>query len=325
MSDRRRNGYILVAVVALMLGSVLLITGSPGTPLHGQKTRLGLDLRGGVELVYQARPTPQQPKIDAQAMDRALDILRQRVDKLGVAEPEIQRSGRDQINIGLPDVKNAARAINQVGKTAQLFFYDWEPNVIGPNGKPDPTNRLVTDQAIPSLYDAVLRASRRPPHPDANNTTTDQYYLFSTGPDHRLISGPEDSSSDLFSELPRQPQPSGSRVLKVSTGTVVVKAEKPEPRPGQPVPKNIPDRWFVLNDDPSLSGTDLKNPEQNFDNGPGGSGEPIVTFGFTTHGRQQFHSVTRHIAQRGVAPQIPGQPAHAAFQPFALRLGHRWA
>jgi SecD/SecF fusion protein len=320
MSDRRRNGYILVAVVALMLGSVLLITGIPGTPLHGQKTRLGLDLRGGVELVYQARPTPQQPKIDAQAMDRALDILRQRVDKLGVAEPEIQRSGRDQINIGLPDVKNAARAINQVGKTAQLFFYDWEPNVIGPNGKPDPTNRLVTDQAIPSLYDAVLRASRRPPHPDANNTTTDQYYLFSTGPDHRLISGPEDSSSDLFSELPGQRQPSGSRVLKVSTGTVVVKAEKPDPRPGQPVPKNIPDRWFVLNDDPSLSGTDLKNPEQNFDNGPGGSGEPIVTFGFTTHGRQQFHSVTRHIAQRGVAQQIPGQPAQAAFQHFAIVL-----
>src|SRR5436190_21669281 len=182
MSDRRRNGYILLAVVALILASVLLIAGIPGTSVHAKKTRLGLDLRGGVELVYQAKPTPQQPTIDAQAMDRALDILRKLVEKLGVAEPESQRSGRDQINVGLPDVKNAARAINQVGKTAQLFFYDWEPNVIGPNGKPDPTNRMVTDQPLPSLYDAVLRASRRPPHRDANNTTNDQYYLSRPGP-----------------------------------------------------------------------------------------------------------------------------------------------
>jgi len=323
MSDRRRNGYILLAVVALMLASVLLIAGIPGTSVHAKKTRLGLDLRGGVELVYQAKPTPQQPTIDAQAMDRALDILRKRVDKLGVAEPEIQRSGRDQINVGLPDVKNAARAINQVGKTAQLFFYDWEPNVIGPNGKPDPTNRMVTDQPLPSLYDAVLRASQRPPHRDANNTTNNQYYLFSTGPDHRLVSGPEGSPSDLYSELPRQRQPPGTRVLKVDTGTVVVKAEKPEPRPGQPAPKNLPDRWFVLNDDPSLNGTDLKNPEQNFDNGPGGTGQPIVTFGFSTHGRQQFQAVTRHIAQRGVAQQIPGEPAQAAFQHFAIVLDNQ--
>ncbi|HKG16052.1 MAG TPA: protein translocase subunit SecD [Solirubrobacteraceae bacterium] len=323
MSDRRRNGYILLAVVALMLASVLLIAGIPGTSVHAKKTRLGLDLRGGVELVYQAKPTPQQPTIDAQAMDRALDILRKRVDKLGVAEPEIQRSGRDQINVGLPDVKNAARAINQVGKTAQLFFYDWEPNVIGPNGKPDPTNRMVTDQPLPSLYDAVLRASQRPPHRDANNTTNNQYYLFSTGPDHRLVSGPEGSPSDLYSELPRQRQPPGTRVLKVDTGTVVVKAEKPEPQPGQPAPKNLPDRWFVLNDDPSLNGTDLKNPEQNFDNGPGGTGQPIVTFGFSTHGRQQFQAVTRHIAQRGVAQQIPGEPAQAAFQHFAIVLDNQ--
>src|SRR5688572_20401679 len=155
MSDRRRNAFILIAVVGLIAASAVVIATQP--------TRLGLDLKGGVELVYQAKPTPQQPTVDAEAMDRALDILRQRVDKLGVAEPEIQRSGRDQINVDLPDVKNAKRAIDQVGKTAQLFFYDWEPNVIGPAGRPDPTNPQVTQNPIPGLYDAVLRASKRPP------------------------------------------------------------------------------------------------------------------------------------------------------------------
>src|SRR3712207_2248511 len=170
MSDRRRNGLILLLVLGLLVASAVVIAPKP--------TRLGLDLKGGVELVYQAEPTPQQPTIDAQAMDRALDILRQRVDKLGVAEPEIQRSGRDQINVSLPAVRNAERAIEQVGDTAQLFFYDWQPNVIGPNGRTDPTNRSVTEQPIPSLYDAVKRASQRPPDRDGDNTTNDQYYLF---------------------------------------------------------------------------------------------------------------------------------------------------
>ena len=57
--------------------------------------------------------------------------MRKRVDQLGVAQPEIQRSGEDEIVVALPDVKNAERAEQEVGKTAQLYFYDWEPNVIG--------------------------------------------------------------------------------------------------------------------------------------------------------------------------------------------------
>jgi SecD/SecF fusion protein len=331
MSDRRRNGLILVTVVGLVLASLVIIAGIPGL-VAPKKTRLGLDLQGGVELVYQAAPTPQQPVIDAEAMDRALDILRQRVDKLGVAEPEIQRSGRDQINVGLPDVRNAERAINQVGKTAQLFFYDWELNVIGPSGRPEPTNPQVTSQPIPSLYDAVLRASKRPPQRDANNTTNDQYYLFCgvpagcSGQDgrrvafHGLIIGPEGSQADLASELPGGRQPAGAQVLRVNTGTVVVQGERPDTSRGQVVPRNFNRGWFVLSDNPELTGTELKNPEQNFDTGTGGSGEPIVTFDFTPKGREAFHSVTRRIAQRGLGQQIPGQPPQSAFQHFAIVL-----
>ena len=66
--------------------------------------------------------------------------MRERVDQLGVAEPEIQQAGGDQINVALPDVSNLDEAIKQVGTVAQLAFYDWELNVIGPDGRPDPTN-----------------------------------------------------------------------------------------------------------------------------------------------------------------------------------------
>ena len=130
MTDRRRNALILLIVAGLIAASVAVIA--------AKKTRLGLDLKGGVELVYQAKPTAQS-KVDPESLNRAIDIMRQRVAQLGVAQPEIQRSGADEINVALPDVTNVERAEQEVGKTAQLFFYDWEPNVIGSDGKPAPS------------------------------------------------------------------------------------------------------------------------------------------------------------------------------------------
>src|ERR1039457_829633 len=135
MTDRRRNALILLIVAGLIASSFAVIA--------TKKTRLGLDLKGGVELIYQGKPTAQS-KVDAESLNRAIDIMRKRVDQLGVAQPEIQRSGADEIDVALPNVSNASRAQEQVGKTAQLFFYDWEPNVIGPDGKPAPTEAAAT-------------------------------------------------------------------------------------------------------------------------------------------------------------------------------------
>src|SRR3977135_1428299 len=123
MTDRRRNALILLIVAGLIAASAAVIA--------TKKTRLGLDLKGGVELVYQGKPTAQS-KVDAESLDRAIGIMRKRVDKLRGAQPGIQRSGKDEIDVQLPDVTNASRAQDEVGKTAQLYFYDWEPNVIGP-------------------------------------------------------------------------------------------------------------------------------------------------------------------------------------------------
>src|ERR1700692_117440 len=135
MTDRRRNALILLIVAGLVAASVAAIALKP--------TRLGLELKGGVELVYQAKPTAAT-KVDTESLERAINIMRKRVDQLGVAQPEIQSSGNDQIDVALPDVTNAEQAQNEVGKTAQLQFYDWEPNVIGPSGEPAPTEGTVT-------------------------------------------------------------------------------------------------------------------------------------------------------------------------------------
>src|SRR5271154_3954001 len=207
MTDRRRNAFVLLAVLLLIgLGAVTIVV---------KKTRLGLDLKGGVELVYQAKPTAQS-KVTTESLERAIDIMRKRVDQLGVAQPEIQSSGEDQIDVGLPDVQNAERAQNEVGKTAQLQFYDWEPNVIGPTGEPAPSEGSVTGDttsqgaggATSGLleYQAVLRGAKRKPFLRKNDTTWSQgctavqtggclygsWYLLDTAHE-RVVRGPEET------------------------------------------------------------------------------------------------------------------------------------
>src|SRR5208282_6444380 len=135
MNDRRRNSLILLIVAGLFAASLVVIITMP--------TKLGLDLKGGVELVYQGKPTAQA-KVNTESLNRAIDIMRKRVDQLGVAQPEIQLTGVNEIDVALPDVSNATRAQEEVGKTAQLQFYDWETNVIGANGVVAPTEGTVT-------------------------------------------------------------------------------------------------------------------------------------------------------------------------------------
>src|ERR1700737_2780474 len=158
------------------------------------KTVLGLDLQGGIELVYQGEPTPQTPKVTQQALDDAVTIMRNRVDPLGGAEPSIQTSGGNQISVGLPNVKDTNRAKAQVGNTARLEFYDWEANVLTPKGRAaadllqqqDPA-ALALSRGTPgspgggsmSLYDAVKLASKQPPQPGNDNARKgSEYYLF---------------------------------------------------------------------------------------------------------------------------------------------------
>src|SRR6202166_4205810 len=104
MTDRRRNTFVLLIVAGLVILSLLVVAGIPGV-VKAKKTRLGLDLKGGVELVYQGRPTAQS-KVDAESLNRAIDIMRKRVDQIGVAQPEIQRSGADKHDGGVRTHKN---------------------------------------------------------------------------------------------------------------------------------------------------------------------------------------------------------------------------
>src|SRR3954447_18782691 len=123
MGSRRKHLFILLFVFGLMAISALVIASRP--------TQLGLDLKGGVQLVLQARPTPQQPTIDSGSMNRAIDIIRSGCDQLGVSEIEVSQVGADQIQVGIPGATSVGKATECATKPARLNFYDWEPNLIG--------------------------------------------------------------------------------------------------------------------------------------------------------------------------------------------------
>ena len=77
-----------------------------------------------------------------------------------MSEPELQRSGADQIVVSLPDVKNQQRAIDIVGQVAQLFFYDWEANILDEDCKTDPDTNANQRTPVNGLYQAVTQASK---------------------------------------------------------------------------------------------------------------------------------------------------------------------
>src|SRR4051812_48745897 len=283
------------------------------------KTTLGLDLNGGTRLIFQARPTPQNPSIDGSDIDRAIEVIRKRTDAFGVSEPEISRIGSDEIQVGLPDVSNASHAEQEVGKTAQLYLYDWEPNVI-PN--PAKTNVQRSESSFSRLYDAVTMASQQAPSCFENKCTTNgpEYYLFNSQT-HAYIAGPTQTQKDLFSELPGQKQPANSQILTVPQGTLVVEKEGANGSAAPDDPNDPSAQWFVIRDRPALSGTDITDPKPNTDN----FGQPIVTFNFTSTGQKEFADTTRTIAQRGLQNAPPGvagntQAADAYSGHFAIVL-----
>ena len=347
MTSRNRNLSILAATVALIVLAAMVIV--PGTPLS-KETKLGLDLRGGVELVYEARPTPKVPTVTPEAVQDAITTIRKRTDALGVSEPEIQQAGANQISIGLPDVDNADRAIEQVGTTAQLQFYDWEPNLLGDRGPDSPfTGSRALFQAVELASKSKPKAERTDVPPDnprkltpeqadrQNDSSRDKYYLF--GADRKLITGPDANCDELLSDFePRGDPgsrsfakdtacsaelralgdggpPQGSRVFKVPQGVVVVEAER---APRQPARIK---KYFVLEDDSELSGAEITGPEANTDQR---TNEPIVTMNFTDTGRKAFSGATKREAQRGANVLLPpGTPREQAFQRFAITLDNK--
>ncbi len=288
MGNRRRNLFVLLDRARACARSRRLV-------IAKKPTVLGLDLKGGTQLVYVARPTPQEPVVTADDINRAIEIIRQRADKLGVSEPEISRVGSDQIQVGLPNVSNAKRAIDQIGTTAQLYLYDFERNVIPPphSSAPEGPGQLAAapqgpdrPTRSPNEYSAVKFAGTQKPKCFKNECTANgpTYYLFNeratsrsaTRPRTRRTSTASSSSKPLKKPSRRRPAhgpPGHRRPLRARRRTT--RARPPtRARPGRRTTTSCTTaRRSPALTSPTRSRASTRSPTSR-----------IVTFGFTDRG-----------------------------------------
>jgi SecD/SecF fusion protein len=307
---QRRNYLILMGLIlAAVVGSLLMIV--PGSPAH-KKTRLGLDLQGGLEVVLKAVP-PEGHKITPADLDRSVSIMRNRIDKLGVSEPEIRKQGSDQIVIQLAGVHDPKKAAELIGKTAQLELFDLEADLTGPS-------RSVQGFPVAStkLFDLLAGQQVR-----AKTGTPTAFYVFDDK--KRLVAGPLQTRAQALQDrdkviaaakapaapgktkVKRSTNPKDYKIFAVPQGMVVITCgQSAVVCPG--VNESPPTRtyYYLFKYDPTnkttpipeMTGGDLKlsGTRQDFD--PQTS-EPEVLLAFTGQGRKRFHQITREEAIRG--------------------------
>jgi SecD/SecF fusion protein len=285
----RRAAVLVVAFVAAALVGVALLA-VPGSPLE-QRPTLGLDLQGGLEVTLQAVP-PKDRKLTKEDLDRSVSIMRSRVDKLGVAEPEIRTQGSDQISIQLPGVKDPAAAAGIIGKTAQLELFDLERDLVSPSIDARTRQPIAT----PKLYDLLAGQQAL-----ASKGTPETYYVFRTQ-GKKLVRGPVQTKQAALAKWGGKVPP-GHKLFAVPPETVVVSCGKGEVVcPGVAQTNPTATSWYLMRytppEVPEMTGEDLKlsGTRQDFDTR---TGEPIVLMDFTSRGADTFERITRDIAQRG--------------------------
>ena len=116
----QRNNFIVLGLVAILIAAAAYII-FVRQPVS-QATKLGLDLEGGISVQLKGSHGNGKP-VTRQEMQTAVQVIQQRVNALGVSEPEIQQQGTNEVIVNIPGLTNRQQAVNTIGKTAQLGFY----------------------------------------------------------------------------------------------------------------------------------------------------------------------------------------------------------
>jgi SecD/SecF fusion protein len=321
VSSRRAQLSLLALIIAALVGVAAIAL--PQSPFY-DKPVLGLDLQGGLELTLEAVP-PVGRELTEEDLDRSEEKIRQRIDELGVSEPEVRQQGDNQITIGLAGVFDRERARRIIGRTGQLELWKLQENLVGPsvdaNGDP---------VASTSLFQLLTDA-----RPLAEEGTPSGYYLFNG--QRKLVAGPFPTEKALrattaYKNAAKNGElPKNFRVLGLPEETVIVTCDEdarlcPNGLQGIFPPTQ---KYFYLfrftgpDGDPpipEMTGRDIdtEGVRQDFD--PRTS-EPIVLMAFTDAGADKFHDITRALADNGkTKANLQNLSDEEAFQNFAIVL-----
>jgi preprotein translocase subunit SecD len=134
MRHRKQRIYLILSVL-VAFGSLAAVILTKTTP------RLGLDLEGGVSVILTARGE----NVEADVLQETADIIRNRIDALGVAEPEVSTAGAENILIQLPGLEDEEQALELIGTTAQLTFRQVEEIINTANAKKKDIPKVTTE------------------------------------------------------------------------------------------------------------------------------------------------------------------------------------
>ncbi|MDD5495812.1 MAG: protein translocase subunit SecD [Candidatus Omnitrophica bacterium] len=147
-------GIVAIAVFALWsVWPPFTIKDKSGKVIQKGKINLGLDLQGGMHVVLRVDMSKLPADAKKDALERAIEIIRNRIDQFGVGEMAIQRQGKDRIVVQLPGVTDRERALELIGKTAHLEFRLVSDNV-------EDLKKALNNEAVPGYELKYMETER---------------------------------------------------------------------------------------------------------------------------------------------------------------------
>jgi protein-export membrane protein SecD len=282
--------------------------------LEKRAIKLGLDLRGGMHVVLEVDKSKLNENEKQDAVDRALEVIRNRIDEFGVTEPLIQKSGDDRIVVELPGIADPTRARELIGRTAQLEFK------LMPEPPEQETILQDIDRAVTlALPDEVkaIAEGKEAPTPEDLFSDTSKPDLFDEAADTAAQAAKTDTAAAAAdtsllgdSLLAARPfslllQSSGYGWIVPETDVPTVKRYLALPEVQSAIPAGIQLAWgtrsdlaggvtieylYILKSQVQMSGQYLTDARPQVNQESGGF---QVSFELTREGGSRFHRITR--------------------------------
>lgn len=198
---KRRGLAIVVAVIALLAVAIVVLL-----PVYKSHANLGLDLQGGVQIRLEA------PKgTTDEEMQDAMGVISNRVNGLGVTEPEIRREGTNRIAVELPGIADTEKAIELIGTTAKLEFVRADTGEVVLNGSQLKNASAITnDKAIQAGDQFGVSLKFKKDGADAfAKATSDLVAKFPTGRDPQRVIRIELDGQPISSPFIQEPITNG--------------------------------------------------------------------------------------------------------------------
>ena len=319
MSLRKRSLMYAMVVLGLVAVSIVVIATKP--------TLLGLDLQGGAEVILEASPTADA-EVTPDSLRRAVNTINNRVNRLGVTEPEIQVQGSNKIRVALPGVEDPT-VVNDLVKSAQLLIYPYQRTLVGYEAPPKGQGAPVGVNPTTDLYRLIQYAETQSPAP-VRDGAEPSYYLFRSGTTHAYVAGVEGGPFNSVTTLRRRletanpavaaewkAKPKAFDLQRLPAGFVIVTDASNFEGSYQDAPLCAVSggTCVLLYDRPAASGQDIKGANMSTDQ----LNRPAVAIQFTDKGRKRFAELTKMLvkdAQKEARPSTDPDRFHN----FALTL-----